>query len=283
MAAKRKKLKKAPLPKKPIKKKLVMRITNLRLVANKKSLNGYGALEPIDAAYFSTVFRLMTNKNFVSSYCAKPNATLDPTEFMANASQIAVKRGVSISIEGETFLVARGRNHSLLISTDYVLDQLFLKSMPYGKTLTLGLLYEQLQELAKMGHNVEVFVAKSLPTPIAWSDTRKWGLILNSGGSRGWKLSSSNSVSLLVSYGMLLLHAYINYPTHVWMTDDSPSEMIEGIARQVNISKIDLSNQIMNNANLSSANLSHADLSSANLSHADLSYAELPNGVVRIR
>ena len=44
-----------------------------------------------------------------------------------NASQIAVKPGVSISIEGETFLVARGRNHSLLISSVEDLDQLFLK------------------------------------------------------------------------------------------------------------------------------------------------------------
>jgi hypothetical protein len=280
MAAKRKKLKKATVPKKPIQKKSAMRITSLRLVANKKSLNGFGALEPIDVAYFSTVFRLVTNK---SSYCAKPNAALDPAEFIANASQIAVKPGVSISIEGETFLVARGRNHSLLISSVEDLDQLFLESMPYGKTLTLGLLYEQLQELSKMGLNVEVFVTKSLPMPIAWSETRKWGLILGSGGSRGWKLSSSNFIKLEVSRGELLLHAYINRPNHVWMTDDSSSEMIEGIARQIDISKIDLSNQIMKNANLSSANLSHADLCFANLSHADLSFAELPNGVVRIR
>jgi len=296
-------------------KKSTKLVATLRPVINRKSLNGYGALEPISCAYFSTVFRASVRReawgNSVSHWLNKPKATLDPNDILVDPYEIEIGRGASCLVEGKTFLVARGRDHSLLISIDFPgywnPDSLVLNPTPGFKTLTIGSLYTKIIEDVmhdKREKNIkrgdvecEMFVTKSFPTPIARSDDRRWSLVRNSGSNRGWEVSSSGDTSLDVEYPMLLLHAFINCEQHKWATG-SGTDLLEELAFQTDISEINLEDQIMKNANLSSADLSGADLScadlsradfsSADLSHADLSsadlsHADLPDGVARFK
>ena len=294
-------------------KKSTKIVATLRPVLNRKSLNGYGALEPISCAYFSTVFRPSASReawgNPVAYWLIKPKATLDPNDILVNPYEIEITQGASCVVEGKTFLVARGRDHSLLISIDvqgyWNAESLVLKPMPELKTLTIGSLYTKIiedvmhdQRKIKRGDfKCEMFVTKSPPSPIASSDNRRWNLIRNSGRKRGWEVSTSGDTSLDVEYPMLLLHAYINCPYNKWAIG-SGTDLLEELAFQTDISEINLEDQIMENANLSSADLSRADLSCADLSRADLScadlscadlssadlsHADLPDGVARFK
>ena len=278
----------------------------LRPVTNKKSLNGFGALEPIVCAYFSTVFRPSVRReawgNATAHWLDEPKATLDSDDILENASKFETERGASYSVSGTTFLVARGHKHSLLISIqndmDWVLESFALKPLPHSRRLTIGSLHTKIMEdilhvdyggikMERGNFQCQMFVTKSLPKPIAHSDIRKWNLITNSGGKRGWELSGSESDGLDVDYSMLLLHAYINSSHQIWATG-SDTDLLEELVNEIDISAINLEGHDMKEARLDSTNLSHADFNSANLSHADLSYADLshanlPDGLGRFK
>lgn len=213
-------------PKKPTKP-----VSKLRLVSSKKSLKGWGALEPVTGAYFSTVFRLTGRKvawgNYSRFYDNQDYATLDPNDILDNASEIYVERGETRTVEGETFLVAKGRNHSLLIKIDDWAETLILDSHK-SPSLTIGSLYSRIKNLVDENFlDSTIYIARQRPTPIAVDDERNWSLVTSSSGNRGWSFRdySSPLTSLKVSEPELLLHAFINSPGNTWALGEVDKKM----------------------------------------------------------
>lgn len=204
-------------------KKPTKPVSKLRLVSSKKSLNGWGALEPVAGAYFSTVFRVVQGKvawgNYSRFYDKHVYATLDPNDILDNASEIYVERGETRTVEGETFLVAKGRNHSLLIKIDDRSDETLILDFHKSPSLTIGSLYSRIKNLVDENSlDSTIYVTQQRPTPIAVDDERNWSLVTSSSGNRGWSFRdySSPLTSLNVSQPVLLLHAFINSPDSTW-------------------------------------------------------------------
>ena len=210
----------------------------LRRVTNKKSLNGYGALEPIVSAYFSTVFRVVDDRgawgNYSSHYARQDYATLDPNDILARASELHVERGLTKKINGDTFLVAKGRSHSLLINLGDNNGPIILD---FHKTsnLTIGSLYSKIKLIVDNNFiNSKIYVTRKLPTPISVSDTREWSLVTSNSGKRGWSLREdaksyeTHHEMQLGTAPELLLHAFINAQYSTWaFGQDAPHIAIE--------------------------------------------------------
>ena len=205
----------------------------LRRVTNKKSLNGYGALEPIVSAYFSTVFRVVDDRgawgNYSSHYARQDYATLDPNDILARASELHVERGLTKKIAGDTFLVAKGRSHSLLIKLG---DNVGTIILDFHKTsnLTIGSLYSKIELIVDNNFiNSEIYVTRKLPTPISVSDTREWSLVTSSSGKRGWNLceDAKSYETHLGTAPELLLHACINARYSTWAFGQDYSRIVK--------------------------------------------------------
>ena len=208
----------------------------LRRVTNKKSLNGYGALEPIVSAYFSTVFRVVDDRgawgNYSSHYARQDYATLDPNDILARASELHVERGLTKRIGGDTFLVAKGRSHSLLIKlSEYAGVDIGTIILDFHKTsnLTIGSLYSKIELIFDNNFiDSKIYVTRKLPAPISVSDTREWSLVTSNSGKRGWNLhEDAKFTTPLGTAPELLLHACINVPYLTWAfgLDDSQIAM----------------------------------------------------------
>ena len=213
-------------------KKPTKPVSKLRLVSSKKSLNGWGALEPVTGAYFSTVFRVVDRKvawgNYSRRYANQDYVTLDPNDILDNASEIYVERGETRTVEGETFLVAKGRNHSLLIKIDDWSDETLILDSHKSPSLTIGSLYSRIKNLVDENFlDSTIYIARQRPTPIAVDDERNWSLVTSSSGNRGWSFRdySSPLTSLNVSEPELLLHAFINSPDNTWALGEVDKKM----------------------------------------------------------
>lgn len=219
-------------------KKSTKSSATLRRVTNKKSLNGYGALEPIVSAYFSTVFRVVDDRgawgNYSSHYARQDYATLDPNDILARASELHVERGLTKKINGDTFLVAKGRSHSLLIKLrEKVGVDIGTIILDFHKTsnLTIGSLYSKIELIVDNNFiDSKIYVTRKSPTPISVSDTREWSLVTSNSGKRGWNSREDawNYETHLGTAPELLLHAFINAQYSTWaFGQDAPHIAIE--------------------------------------------------------
>lgn len=218
-------------------KKTTKPVSKLRLVSSKKSLNGWGALEPVTSAYFSTVFRVVRRKvawgNYSSFYDNHVHATLDANDILGNALEIYVERGGTITVEGETFLVAKGRSHSLLIEIDDWFGETLILDFHKSPSLTIGSLYLRIKNFVDENSlDSTIYITRQRPTPIAVDDEKNWSLVTSSSGNRGWSFRdySSPLTSLNVSEPELLLHAFINSPDNTWALGEVDKKMGMGSA-----------------------------------------------------
>jgi len=213
-------------------------ISKLREVSSKKSLNGYGALEPVVGAYFSTVYRVVDYRrvwgNFTSVYAIFDYPTLDPNDILSNASEIEVRPGDNKKVEGDTFLVAKGRNHSLLIKIDNFVFETIILDFHKTSKLTIGSLYSKIEYIVyKNKLRSKIYVTRTNPTPISVFDKRGWSLVTSNSGNRGWDLCEDAldpTTYLGAGEPELLLHAYINSPSYTWALGVDDSQISAEIA-----------------------------------------------------
>jgi len=205
------------------KKRPTKQVSKLRLVSSKRSLNGWGVLEPVTCAYFSTVFRVTRRKvawgNYSRFYDEHVHATLDANDILGNSSEIYVERGETIAVEGETYLVAKGRSHSLLIKIDDWFGETLTLDFHKSPSLTIGSLYSRIKNLVDENSlDSTIYITRQRPTPIVVDDEKNWSLVTSSSGNRGWSFRdySSPLTSLSVTQPELLLYAFINSPTNTW-------------------------------------------------------------------
>ena len=211
-------------------KKSTEPVSTLRAVWNKKSI-GKGAPEAVVGAYFSTVFRVTNNRvgwgNFSSHYAYEDYPTLDPNDILTNASEIYVESGETKVVIGDTFLVAKGRNHSLLIKIDNWSDETLIVDFHKTSKLTIGSLYSKIEYFIERNSlDSTIYITRQHPTPISVSDRREWSLVKSNSGKTGWDLDEDarfHATYLGAGMPELLLHAYINSPHFTWAVgrDDS--------------------------------------------------------------
>ena len=225
-------------------------ISKLRYVSSKKSLNGHGALEPVVGAYFTTVFRVVNDRrvwgNFTSTYALEDYPTLDPNDILSKASEIRVRPGDNKKVVVDTFLVAKGRNHSLLIMINNWFDGALILDFHKPISLTMGSLYSKVKYIVdKNSLESRIYVTQKQPKSIDAYDLREWLLVTSSGGKRGWELiedAGSPATYLDASEPELLLHAYINSPGITWALGADDSEILSEIERKQKYGKFDLAN-----------------------------------------
>ena len=182
------------------------------------------------SAYFSTVFRVVDDRgawgNYSSHYARQDYATLDPNDILARASELHVERGLTKKINGDTFLVAKGRSHSLLIKLgENVGAHIGTITLDFHKTsnLTIGSLYSKIELIVDDNFiDSNIYVTRESPTPISVSDTREWSLVTSNSGKRGWSLCEdaksyeTHHEMQLGTAPELLLHACINARYSTW-------------------------------------------------------------------
>ena len=237
-----------PAKKRP--KKSTRTISKLREVSSKKSLNGHGALEPVVGAYFTTVFRVVDDRrvwgNFTSTYALEDYPTLDPNDILSIASEIRVRPGENKKVAGDTFLVAKGRNHSLLIKINNWFGEALILDFHKPSSLTIGSLYSKIKYIVdKNSLESRIYVTQKQPKSIDAYDLREWFLVTSSGGNRGWELcedAGSPATYLGAEEPELLLHAYINSPSATWAFGDDDSEILSKIEHKQKYGKFDLAN-----------------------------------------
>lgn len=195
-------------------------VRGLREVSSKRSLKNC-AREPVVGGYFSTVFRVVDERttywNFSSSYAADDYPTLDPNYLLDKAQEFNRERGTRKKVKGDTFLVAKGRSHSLLVRTFDSVDEVDLDFRM--RTLTIGSLYSKIKDIVEDNSlDSKIFVTREHPKPISACDLREWRLV-NSRFESGWNLweDAASPESYLGATPLeLLLHAYINAPYTRW-------------------------------------------------------------------
>jgi len=214
-------------------KKSTEPVSRLRVVWNKKSI-GRGAPEAVVGAYFSTVFRVVNNRrvwvNYSSHYSWGTDPTLDPNDILTNASEIYVERGETKTVIGDTFLVAKSRNHSLLIKIENWSDETLIVDFRKTSKLTIGSLYSKIKYFIEENSlDSTIYITRQHPTPISVSDRREWSLVKSNSGKTGWDLGEdAQSHATYLGAGMpeLLLHAYINSPHFTWAVRRFDSQIL---------------------------------------------------------
>jgi len=213
--------------------------SKLRLCKNKKSLNGCGVLEPVVGAYFTTVFQVAKSRvawgNYSQLLSWGTEPTLDPNDILSNASELFVERGATAIVFGETWLVAKSLNHSLLISIDNWSDETLILDLNKTSQLTIGSLYSKIEVFTQRNAlDSRIYVTQQHPTPISGSEQREWTLVTSNSGKRGWELSEAGSPAMYLeaSEPELLLHAFINAPDNTWALGVNDSEILSEIVRK---------------------------------------------------
>lgn len=90
---------------------------------------------------------------------------MDPNDILARASELHVERGLTKKINGDTFLVAKGRSHSLLIKLgENVGAHNGTIILDFHKTtnLTIGSLYSKIELIVDNNFiNSEIYVTRN--------------------------------------------------------------------------------------------------------------------------
>jgi len=201
-------------------KKTKRTTSKLREVWSKRSLKDC-VHERVVGAYFSTVFRVVDDRrvywNFSSRYAADDYPTLDPNYILVKARELGGERGMTKKVAGDTFLVAKGRSHSLLVKIIGSVDEVGLDLR--RRTLTIGSLYSKIQDIVEDNSlDSTIYLTLEHPKPISACDLREWRLVNNRFES-GWNLEeyAASPESYLGANPLeLLLHAYINAPASHW-------------------------------------------------------------------